>query len=227
MSDLRLIVFDVDGTLLDSAGQIVECAMRAFDAEGLARPDARAVRRTIGLSLEASLAQLTGGAVDAAGIDRLVVSVRREAMAMREQGVGAGGAQLFDGAKDALRRLHADPPTLLGVATGKGRKGLEHMLDSHALRGLFVTTHTAGEHPPKPNPEMMEAALRATGVSPQRAVMVGDTTYDVEMAREAGVISVGVDWGGHERDELMDAGAHSVIDSFSALDRAVAAALGA
>lgn len=226
MSELRLVVFDVDGTLLDSAAQIVECAMRAFASEGLPKPEARDVRRTIGLSLEESLWRLTGGEAEPPLIERLVAAVRREAIAMREAGLGTGGAPLFDGARDALHRLNADPPTLLGVATGKGRKGLEHMLDQHDLRSLFITTHTAGEHPPKPNPDMMEAALRATGVSPHRAVMVGDTTFDVEMARGAGVISVGVAWGGHEREELMDAGAHSVIGTFEDLDQAVAAALG-
>lgn len=225
MSDLRLIVFDVDGTLLDSAAHIIECAIRAFAAEDLPAPDPQAVRRTIGLSLEESLHRLTGRALDAERIDRLVAAVRRETVQLREQGGGVGVSRMFDGAREALLRLNADDPTLLGVATGKGRRGLEHMLDTHALRGLFVTTHTSGEHPPKPHPEMLEAALRATGVAAARAVMVGDTTYDVEMANAAGVAAVGVAWGSHEREELLDAGARAVVGSFDALDAALEVAL--
>lgn len=223
--DLRLIVFDVDGTLLDSAAGIVGCATRAFVALGLPEPEPIAIRRIMGLSLEEGFDRVTGGALPGATIEALAARYREEAHKIRAAGGLEGSATLFPGARDALERLHRDPPTLLGIATGKGRPGLDHMLDGHGLRAMFVTAHCASDHPGKPHPSMLEAALRDTGVARERSVMIGDTSYDVEMALNAGMRAVGVAWGSHEADELIRAGAHSVIDAFEALDAALIAAL--
>ena len=110
---------------------------------------------------------------------------------------------------DLVEALHADG-WLLGVATGKSDRGLEHCLASHGLSRHFVTLQTADRHPSKPHPAMLEAALFEAGAMPQHAVMIGDTAYDMVMAVNAGVRALGVDWGYHTPAELVDAGAEIV-----------------
>ena len=99
---------------------------------------------------------------------------------------------------------------LLGIATGKSDRGLAHILDRHGLTGLFVTLQTADRHPSKPYPAMALAALAEAGVAPAQAAMIGDTSYDMQMARAAGVRAIGVGWGYHPPAELIAAGAHVV-----------------
>jgi phosphoglycolate phosphatase len=143
-------------------------------------------------------------------------------VAQRAAGAEASHAPLYPGARAALERLAADPWTLLGVATGKARAGLDHACALHDLARFFVTAQTADLHPSKPHPSMLLAALAETGCVPDRAVMVGDTAFDVAMGRAAGFATIGVAWGYHPRARLEEAGAHVVIDGFDALDAALA-----
>ena len=106
---------------------------------------------------------------------------------------------------------------VLGVATGKSRRGLDHILAAHALQGAFATCQVADDHPSKPHPSMVLAALAETGVDPSMAVMIGDTSFDMEMGRSAGVATLGVSWGYHPVADLLGAGATRVIDGFAAL----------
>ena len=216
--DLRLVVFDVDGTLIDSQAHILAAMAAAFAGSGLALPPREAVLGIVGLSLPVAVARLA----PAAAPDVLAAMVARykDAFAANRD---ATTAPPYPGALAALQMLAGQPETLLGVATGKSRRGLNHLFDLHGLQGLFHTTQVADDHPSKPHPAMLLAALRETGVAPWAAVMVGDTSYDMEMARAAGLRAVGVAWGYHTAQALHAAGADCVIDSYADLPAALAA----
>jgi len=125
---------------------------------------------------------------------------------------------LFPGLMEILARLEADG-WLLGVATGKSRRGLDGTLEKHGIIDRFVTLQTADRARGKPHPEMMLNAMQETGAAPADTVMIGDTTFDVEMACNAGAIAIGVSWGYHEVEELHLAGATAVIDAFDELPK--------
>ncbi len=209
----RLVVFDCDGTLVDSQHVIVDCMHTAFRAEGFAEPSAEAVRRIVGLSLVHAVAALLPGAGRAAW--EAVTERYKEAFHEARQRPDFR-EPLFPGARDLLVGLERDG-YLLGIATGKGRRGLETVLTHHGLRALFVTLQTADDNPSKPHPAMLERAMDETGSRPGETVFVGDTTFDVRMARDAGVRAIGVAWGYHPPGELAAAGAERILESFAEL----------
>jgi phosphoglycolate phosphatase len=124
---------------------------------------------------------------------------------------------LYPGARAAIEELAADPAILLGIATGKSRRGVDLFLAREDLAGCFATLQTADASPSKPHPDMLLRAMEETGVEPEDTVMIGDTTYDMEMARNAGASAIGVVWGYHEAGELLEAGASAVADDFAKL----------
>lgn len=202
----RLAVFDCDGTLVDGQAEVCRAMDAAFRACALPAPDHHAVRRIVGLSLPQAM-RLLAPAGDAGLHQELDRNYREAFRAAREAGQLV--EPLYDGIATLLDRLDA-AGWLLGVATGKSRRGLEHCLATHGLTGRFVTLQTADAHPSKPHPAMLEAALAEAGVSAATAVMIGDTGYDIAMAQAAGVRAIGVDWGYHSADELHAAGAQAV-----------------
>jgi phosphoglycolate phosphatase len=208
----RLIVFDCDGTLVDSQHLIVAAAGRAFVAHGLAPPPAPAVRAVIGLSLEIAFAELHPDS-ELALRAMLVDSYRIAWRALREEGVHE---PLYPGALATLTELDRRGH-LLGVATGKSWPGLLHVLDRHGLTPLFVSLQTADRHPSKPHPGMLQEAMRETGSDPEATLMVGDTSFDMAMAFAAGTGAVGVAWGYHPVDALADAGATVILERFEDL----------
>ncbi|GKY89191.1 HAD-IA family hydrolase [Sinisalibacter aestuarii] len=220
MTGLRLVIFDVDGTLIDSQNLIVAAMTDTFGAVGRPVPPRAEVLQIVVLSLELAMARLAPD-LDAAGIDALVAAYRAAFLRLRSQTGGEAASPLYPGARAAIEALHARPEVLLGVATGKARRGLDHAFAAHGLDRFFVTRQTADTHPSKPHPAMIEAALAETGVEPPRAVMVGDTSYDIAMARAAGVAAIGVSWGYHAAEALLAAGAAQVIDGFGALEAAI------
>lgn len=209
---LRLAVFDVDGTLVDSQAHILGAMAHAYGAQGLDCPPREAVLSIVGLSLPQAFARLEPGA-DAALIERLVASYKGAFGQMRAQ----NPSPLYPGARAALDDLAGREDVLLGLATGKSRRGLNHLLVAHRLEGYFMTRQVADDHPSKPHPSMLLAALRDTGREPRATVMIGDTSYDMEMARAAGCRRLGVAWGYHSRGELLEAGAERVIDGYAGL----------
>jgi phosphoglycolate phosphatase len=118
---------------------------------------------------------------------------------------------LYPGVRETLHALANEPGVLLGVATGKSRRGLAAVLEREGLTDLFVTLQTADTHPSKPHPAMLQAAMAEAGTEAHRTLMVGDTTYDIGMARDAGARAIGVAWGYHPVAELEAAGAHRVL----------------
>lgn len=203
---VRLAVFDCDGTLVD--GQAAVCgAMNAAFAEcGLAAPPGHRVRRIVGLSLPAAMRDLAPG-VEPEVHERLVAAYKQAFLRARTEGRVA--EPLFDGIRELLGQLRAGG-WHLGVATGKSDRGLARTLENHAIGELFVTLQTADRHPSKPHPSMLAAAMAETGAMPAATAMIGDTAYDIEMARAAGCRAIGVGWGYHAPEELLAAGAEAV-----------------
>lgn len=210
---LRLAVFDCDGTLVDGQHMIHAAMEAAWAAEALGRaPAIDAVRRVVGLDLVTAIAMLWPSG-DEAQHARMAEAYKAAFFAAREKG---GVDPLFPGCREALAALERDG-WLLGVATGKARRGLDAVLALHGLAGHFVTRQTASDAPGKPHPGMLERAMAETGVGPAETVMIGDTTYDMEMAGNAGVPAIGVAWGYHDPDELCAAGARAVVADYPAL----------
>lgn len=206
-SPLRLALFDCDGTLVDSQHAIVDSMAEAWRRHGLGTPDPLAVRRVVGLSLVTAVADLLPDR-DAA-LHAAVADAYRDAFAGRRQR-GVLEEPLFPGIAAALDALEA-AGVLLGVATGKSLRGLRSVLERHGLERRFVTLQTADTGPGKPHPAMVQRALAETGVAAADTVMIGDTTFDIQMARNAGIASVGVSWGYHEVPELEAAGADRIV----------------
>lgn len=197
-------------------GQAAICAAMdvAFRHAGLTAPDHRNVRRIVGLSLPHAVRQLAPDA----GPDAQAEVVAAYKQAYRQARVeGQLEEPLFEGIGQLLRRLRS-AGWLLGVATGKSDRGLHACLQHHGLSDLFITLQTADRHPSKPHPAMLEAALFEAGAQPDQAVMIGDTTFDIEMARAANVRAVGVDWGYHAAQELSQAGAAEIASNSEQLE---------
>lgn len=212
---LRLAVFDCDGTLVDSQHGIVACMHAAFAAEKLPLPTAEAVRRLVGLPLAECVARLTPDEA-AARQARMVETYKESFFALRQR--PDHEEPLFEGCLDALQALEAEG-WLLGIATGKARRGLDAVLSRHGLQGRFVTLQTSDLGPGKPHPAMLERALAETGADAADTVMIGDTTFDMEMARNAGVAGIAVAWGYHGVPELLAAGATALVERYDELAR--------
>jgi phosphoglycolate phosphatase len=205
MSDpLRLVVFDVDGTLVDSRTQIVQCMQLAFTDVGLPVPADQAILRGVGLSLPEMMHLLVP--IEPTDVKMALVEAYR-AQFFASQTAGGRDAEppFFPGMRAVLDHLRTSDFTLLAMATGKSRRGLDRMIAHHGLGGYFQSTQVADNHPSKPNPSMLDATLSETGVLAQNAVMIGDTSYDMMMGKAAGFHTVGVSWGYHSVEELADA----------------------
>jgi phosphoglycolate phosphatase len=203
---LRLAIFDCDGTLVDSQHAIVAAMTAAFTATALPPPSRSSILSIVGLSLEGAMARLAPRA-PSDQVAALCAQYRAFNTRVRESGQAFD--PLYDGIADLVTALSAEG-WLLGVATGRALRGLRHVLHVNGLTNQFVTLQTADHHPSKPHPSMIEAALAETGVAPDQAVMIGDTSFDMMMAQAAGVRALGVGWGYHSPEELLDAGAQSV-----------------
>ena len=205
----RLVVFDCDGTMVDGQAAICETMELAFRNTGLAAPERNKVRRIVGLSLPFALRELAPDATD----DERHAVVEAYKAGYRELRLsGALREPLYAGIAALIDELDAEG-RLLGVATGKSDRGLHACLDTHGIKHRFVSLQAADRHPSKPHPAMLEAALGDAGVAPTDAVMIGDTSFDMEMAQAAGVRAIGVAWGYHEPRELLDAGASAVAET--------------
>lgn len=214
---LRLVIFDMDGTLIDSQAHILAAMSHAFSALDLPLPERRAILDIVGLSLPVAMSRL---APDLAGADhnRLVEAYKAAFGGLRE----TESSPAYPGAEALLARLSQDPACCLGIATGKSRRGLMHVLQTKGWGRYFTTIQVADDHPSKPNPSMIAACLRETGVAPDRTVMIGDTVYDMDMARAAGVRGLAVGWGYHSAQRLGGA----VSTGFDDLEARIEAVLG-
>lgn len=202
----RLAVFDCDGTLVDGQAHVCDTMEQAFIEAGLEVPDRNEIRRSVGLSLPVAIRKLAPNIDDQLNV-QLVQSYKDGFFARRQQ--GAIHEPLYDGMRDLLVALK-DAGWLLAVATGKSDRGLAACLQQHGISDMFVSLQTADRHPSKPHTQMLDAALFEAGATPDQAVMIGDTSFDMIMACDAGVRAMGVAWGYHEPEELIRTGAETV-----------------
>jgi phosphoglycolate phosphatase len=204
----ELIIFDWDGTLMDSIAKIVRCFTAAVDDVGLPHPGEDATRHVIGLGLAEAVATLLPQA-DAGARTQVVERYREHFLHIDQTHM-----PLFPGVREGLESLVAQG-YLLAVATGKARRGLERVLRDTGTAHLFVATRCADEAFSKPHPRMLEDILDQTGFNAEQALMVGDTTYDMQMARHAGMDGLAVTYGVHGRELLAEHGPLACLDSFS------------
>lgn len=210
---LRLVLWDVDGTLVDTQHIIVQAFTMACQALSLTPPSAATIRSGVGLSLVESVAHALPDLAPETHV-RLAEAYKDAYITLHAR--PDYSEDLFPGARQVLDDLD-QAGYLLGIATGKARRGADRFIAHHGFEGRFVTIHSADEGPGKPHPRMCLDALRETGVDAANAVMIGDTTFDIRMARAAKMQAIGVSWGNHDPADLHGAGASHVIDSFDPL----------
>ena len=211
---MKLVVFDCDGTLVDSQHMICAAMQQTYDRHGLVCPPRETVLSIVGLSLQEAFVTLAAGNA-AHPIDALVESYKSAFQSLRRD--NTHHEPLYPGARDAVAPLAVRDDVLLGVATGKSVRGVKLVLGHHGLYDRFVTVQTADTAPSKPDPAMLHQAMREAGVAPGDTVMIGDTVFDIAMARAAGVVAIGVSWGYHAAADLRAAGADVVVDDFAQL----------
>ncbi len=209
----RLIVFDCDGTLVDSQHNIIASVRRVFESIDLPPPPDDLIRRQVGLPVDAAIARMLPEAGDAVHQRLAAAFIALKAKLQAEKKLDE---PLYAGIRELIEALQ-HPELFLGIATGKGRAGLDYTLQMNGLSDRFHTLQTGDRCRGKPHPEMMLRAVAEVGLSPAEAVMIGDTSFDIEMARSAGATAIGVTWGYHDRQDLGQAGAHAVIEHPSQL----------
>lgn len=216
---LRLIVFDVDGTLVDSQADIIAAMSYAFGAVGMTVPPQNDILAIVGLSLDVAMARLAPDR-DAVTRAEMVAAYKNAYADLRAQSDVADSSPFYPHARATLDRLSETPENILGVATGKSRRGLDALLSGHGLSGFFTTEQVADHHPSKPHPSMLQAAMQETGTTPENAVMIGDTAFDMQMARAAGMRAIGVSWGYHPPEAMGEADhlVHDFRDLLGVLD---------
>jgi phosphoglycolate phosphatase len=210
----KLVVWDVDGTLVDSRETIYEAAKESFAVLGEPEPTYDAVRQIVGLGLKEALGVLMP---HRSGDDlNRAVDAYRDAFQgwMRRPGFIE---PLYVGAAKTLDRLRSDG-WKIAMATGKSRRGVDTVMRMHGWADLFDSTHCTDDGPGKPHPSMVLEAMRAVGVPPERTIMVGDTAHDMRMAKSAGAYAQGVSWGFHTSEEIMAGGADHIADDFVILN---------
>jgi phosphoglycolate phosphatase len=205
----RLALFDCDGTLVDSQHNICAATDACFAALDLPAPGAARTRRVVGLSLVEAMREI---APEADGALHEALAEEYKSAFHRLRAEGLAHEPLYDGVAALIDRLEGEG-WLLGVATGKSDRGLKLCLEAHGLAARFVTLQTADRHPSKPHPSMIEQAMAEAGALPETTMMIGDTSYDMAMARAAGAFAIGVGWGYHDVGELLRAGAHYVAEA--------------
>lgn len=189
----KLLVFDWDGTIIDSASTIATCIQDASRELGLEVPDHERASHVIGLGLHEAMRIAVPG-LPAERYPEFVASYRKHFLVRKD------AMQLFAGMRALLEEL--SKKHLLAIATGKSRRGLDHDLEFHQLRPLFAASRCADETNPKPHPAMLLELMSALETGQERTLMVGDTSHDMEMARAAGVDAIAVTYGAHPAGSL-------------------------
>ncbi|KGJ05961.1 phosphoglycolate phosphatase [Paracoccus halophilus] len=213
---MKLVIFDVDGTLVDSQQMIVSSMNAGFAAAGLSPLPRDTILAIVGLSLPVAVAELVPEASPAQQA-QVVEGYRAAYLAARMH----LESPLYPGAQDCLDALAIRDDVLLAIATGKARRGLDALIETHGWERLFISRQTSDFHPSKPHPAMLQAALDEAGVAAGRACMVGDTEFDIAMGVAAGTRALGVSWGYHPAGRLLAAGAAMVAPDYPALTRSL------
>lgn len=216
---IKFAVFDCDGTLVDSQFVIAQTMNLMFADFGIPTMEREAIRRIIGLHLPEAIEVLVGEAPQGASFDDMAEAYKAHFFEIRQS--GDFHEPIFDHVTDVLRQL-SDAGVTIGMATGKSRRGAEYVLEKHGLRHLFASIKTSDDGPGKPHPQILVDAMTEMKAEPSRTVVIGDTSFDIELAKNAGAGAIGVKWGYHGADELEAAGADRLIGSFLEVPDALA-----
>jgi phosphoglycolate phosphatase len=205
---MKLVLFDCDGTLIDSAAVIHASMEKTFVEAGFPVPELGRTKEIIGLTLDIALAQMLGREIDDQ-VRRMVDRYKHHSLTMRA--AEDCHEPFYDGVWELLHELRQIDDVLLGVVTGKSRRGLDHLIAKHDLGPAIAASRTADECPSKPHPAMVLECCRETGMDPGQTIVIGDAVYDMQMAVNAGTTAVGVSWGYSRPDALVAAGAHHIV----------------
>lgn len=212
---MKLILFDVDGTLVDSQSIIHQSMCVAFSRAGYDAPPITATRSIIGLTLDRAIATILNREIDdevlsmtAEYKDAYLELAKSEAMQ----------SQPFKGIPDLISKLAKRDDCLLGVVTGKSRRGVDRLLSAPPFENIFVTSRCADDCPSKPHPAMVLECCDEVGVCPQNTLVIGDTGFDMEMAKAAGATGIGVSWGYHPEDRIVSSGAKEIVHNTKQLE---------
>lgn len=206
---MRLIIFDADGTMINSRAIILEGMRRVFVEFDYPVPAVDAALATIGLSLNLVFANLLDRPVDDE-IEAMSASYKKRSSELQK--IPELHSQLYDGIDKVMHILSEQPDTLLAIATGKSRRGLNSMIDTYGYRNKIVASRTADECPSKPHPAMILECCEIAGCKMSNTVMIGDSNYDMQMAVQAGTKALGVSWGYQPVHALEQSGAQAIID---------------
>jgi phosphoglycolate phosphatase len=210
----KLVVFDCDGTLVDSQYMIVGAMHSTYAALDLTPLDDARVRSIVGLSLVEAMAELKPDATH--DFHRHMAEIYKKEFYRLRTEEATGPDPLFPGTLETLQTLN-EAGYLMGVATGNSNRGLGRVIEEHGLEQFFVTLQTADNHPSKPHPSMIETAMAETGAEAANTYMIGDTSYDMMMARSAGCRAIGVNWGYHSENDLKAGGAEHILSTYDPL----------
>jgi phosphoglycolate phosphatase len=214
----KLVIFDCDGTLVDSQHMICAAMQQAYADHRIDCPPREKLLSIVGLSLAESFQRLSD---NARGFPVETMVERYKAAFFEMRATQTEMEPLFPGVREIIEYLSARDDMVLGIATGKSQRGVRMVLGHHGLLQHFSTIKTADDAPSKPHPGMVLEAMREAGAVPDDTVVIGDTSYDIEMARAAGAGAIGVSWGYHPVADLHAAGAHEVITEFGLLQGAL------
>ena len=210
----RLVLFDVDGTLVDSQHDIVASMTHAFESQGLAAPTRGQTLSIVGLSVPEAIEALTPDVSDAV---RAALALEFRTGGPQQRAPGGKQDLLYPGALETIASLTRRDDVVLGVATGKSRRGVARLFDRYDWHPHFKTIQTADTNPSKPHPGMITTAMAEVGAEPYETIMIGDTSFDMAMARAAGVTAIGVAWGYHPVADIERAGAHRIVQDYATL----------
>ncbi|OJF95440.1 HAD-IA family hydrolase [Pararhizobium antarcticum] len=205
---MKLVLFDCDGTLVDSAALIHEVMARTFVAFGLERPLLASTKSIIGLTLDIAIARMMGQPhVD----DRALAMTAHYKSIFSDVRAEEGFQEpLFPGIADLVATLSARDDLVLGAVTGKSRRGLKLISATHGFDSVFSVSRTADDCPSKPHPAMVTECCSEAGITASRTIVIGDAIYDMQMAKSAGAAAIGVAWGYASVPELVEAGADHI-----------------
>jgi len=205
---MKLALFDCDGTLVDSAALIHEVMARTFVHFGYKRPDILATKSIIGLTLDIAIARMQGKPhVDD---EAIAMTAHYKSIYVGVRDEPGMDVLLFDGIKLVIETLAARDEILIGAVTGKSRRGLTHILETHGFAPHFIVSRTADDCPSKPHPAMVTECCDETGMNARDTIVIGDAIYDMQMAKAAGATAIGVSWGYASVDDLLAAGADAI-----------------
>ena len=205
---MKLVLFDCDGTLVDSAGLIHEVMVLTFEAFGKTPPSFDGTKSIIGLTLDIAIARLDGK--PHADDEAVAMMAYYKQIFADVRGSGNSTERPYDGVAEVIAGLSERDEVLVGAVTGKSRRGLDLILDSNGWRHHFHVGRTADDCPSKPHPAMVTECCDEMGVNASDTVVIGDAVYDMQMARAAGARAIGVAWGYATVPELVEAGAHAI-----------------